>query len=144
MKELLFSTAIRASKERVWQTLWQDQTFRDWANIIDSGTYMAGELIEGHEVQFISAENGYGVTSFVETLRPNSYLLLKHLSDTQDTGEREREKQWTGGQESYTLEEESGITTLTVTFTVPAELEAYFTENYPKALARVKFLAETQ
>lgn len=142
MKELRFSVDIRAPKERVWDILWQDKTFRDWAGLIDPGTYMQGELQEGNEVQYISAENGYGVTSLVEKLVPAEFLLLRHQADTQDAGARGREKQWTGGTESYSLTENSGITTLAVAFGVPPELEDYFLAAYPKALERVKVLAE--
>ena len=83
MNEMQFVVEIRAVKERVWDTLWQDQTFRQWAGIIDPGTYMVGELKEGNEIQFISG-NGYGVTSLVEKLVPGELLLLKHRADTQD------------------------------------------------------------
>lgn len=137
-----FQVEIRATKEKVWDTLWQDETFRQWAGIIDPGTYMVGELREGNEVQFISA-NGYGVTSLVEKIMPNEFLLLRHQADTQDSGKREREKEWTGGEESYRLMEEESITTLTATFGVPLELEEYFKVNYPKALECVKELAES-
>lgn len=78
MKELEFSIEINASKARVWDTLWQDESFRDWAGIIDPGTYMVGALQEGNLVQFISAENGYGVTSLVEKLVVGELLLLRH------------------------------------------------------------------
>lgn len=142
MEEAQFYIEIHAPKEKVWNTLWQDETFRQWAGIIDPGTYMRGDLQEGREVQFISAENGYGVTSLVEKLVPEEFLLLRHRADTQNTGQQEREKQWTGGTESYSLQEKDGTSTLTVTFGVPAELEEYFQINYPKALALVKTLAE--
>lgn len=142
MNEMQFTVGIDASKEKVWDTLWQDETFRQWAGIIDPGTYMAGELQEGNEVQFISAENGYGVTSLVEKLTPGEFLLLRHSADTQESGERERKKEWTGGAESYKLTEKDGATTLTVAFHVPPELEEYFKANYPKALSKIKELAE--
>lgn len=142
MKKVRFSVEINAPREKVWDTLWQDETFREWAGIIDPGTYMVGELKEGNEVQYISTENGYGVTSLVEKLVPNEFLLLRHQADTKETGEQEREKQWTGGQESYSLAEKDGTTTLTVIFDVPPELEAYFMDAYPKALNKVKDLAE--
>lgn len=141
MKEMQFQVDIRAAKEKVWNILWQDQTFREWAGIIDPGTYMVGELKEGNELQFISG-NGYGVTSLVEELTPNEFLLLRHQADTQDSGKQEREKEWTGGKESYTLTEKDGTTTLTAAFDVPPEMEEYFKTNYPKALGRVKELAE--
>jgi hypothetical protein len=142
MKEMQFSIEIHATKEKVWDTLWQDETFRQWASIIDPETYMVGDLKVGNEVQFISAANGYGVTSLVKKLVLGEFLLLRHRADTQEDGKREREKEWTGGKESYALAEKDGTTTLTVAFDVPSELEEEFKFNYPKALERVKVLAE--
>lgn len=144
MKKIQFSIEIDAAKARVWDTLWQDKTFRQWASIIDPETYMVGDLQEGHEIQFISAASGYGVTSLVEKLVAGEYLRLRHRADTQDDGKRERENEWTGGEESYVLAEKDGLTTLTVAFDVPPELEEEFRANYPKALERVKELAEEE
>jgi uncharacterized protein YndB with AHSA1/START domain len=142
MNEMQFSIEIEATRERVWETLWQDATFREWASIIDPETHLVGELKQGGEVQFLSAANGYGVTSLVEELVPGEFLLLRHRADTQDAGQRDRDAQWTGGAERYWLAEKEGATTLTVAFGVPPELEEYFAATYPKALERVKVLAE--
>jgi uncharacterized protein YndB with AHSA1/START domain len=142
MKEMQFLIEIHAPKQKVWDTLWQDETFRQWASIIDPGTYMTGDLVQGNEVQFISAENGYGVTSLVDKVTVGEFLVLKHSADTQDTGKRERADEWTGGQERYELVENDGITTLTATFDVPLEMKEYFQASYPKALEMVKQLAE--
>lgn len=142
MKEMQFSIEIHAAKDRIWDTLWQDETFGQWAGIIDPGTYMVGDLEEGNQVQFISAENGYGVTSLVEKLTPGEFLRLRHQADTQDDGKRERKKEWSGGEENYELAEKDGTTTVTVAFDVPEEMEEYFKINYPKSLERVKVLAE--
>lgn len=142
MKRQNFSIEIRAPRDKVWNVLWDDTTFRDWANIIDEGTYMIGELKEGNEVQFISSVGGYGVTSLVEKLIPNEFVLFSHSADTKDSGEQEREKEWTGGMESYSLTEKDGDTTLTVEIDVPPEQEETFKVRQPKALERVKVLAE--
>ncbi len=144
MKKLQFSIEIKAPRERVWNILWEDKTFRDWASIIDEGTYMVGEMKEGNEVQFISSVNGYGVTSLIEKLVPNEFVLFRHMADTKESGEQEREKEWTGGTESYSLAEKDGVTTLTVTFDVPPEQEETFKVRFPKALERVKVLAEKE
>lgn len=136
-----FLVEINATSESVWRILWQDQTFRLWVGIIDPGTRLIGELIEGSEVQFISG-SGYGVTSLVAKLIPYEYVLFKHLADTQNMGRMERDQEWTGGQESYSLKENDGITTLTATFDVPPEMIEYFKLKYPKALELVKELAE--
>lgn len=142
MEKMQFTIEINTTKETVWDTLWQDETFREWAGIIDPGTYMVGDLAEGNEIQFISAENGYGVTSLVEKVTEGEFLLLKHRADTQDTGKQLREEEWTGGEESYSLTEKDGVTTLTAAFDVPSEMEEYFKDTYPKALEQVKVLAE--
>ncbi len=142
MKTLQFSVAISAAKETVWATLWQDASFRVWANFIDEGIYMKGALQEGNEVQFLSAVNGYGVTSLVEKLRKNELLVLRHSADTKETGRRKRKKEWTGGLERYTLTENMGITTLQVELDTPEELETAFQQQFPQALACIKKLAE--
>ncbi|MBP8893244.1 MAG: hypothetical protein KBH09_12885, partial [Saprospiraceae bacterium] len=65
MKNMELSIEIHASKDKVWATLWDDATFRDWASLIDEGTYMKGIMKEGNEIQFLSSVNGYGVTSLL-------------------------------------------------------------------------------
>ena len=142
MKRMQFSIEIKAAKEKVWSTLWDDQTFREWASIIDEGTYIVGEIKEGNEVQFISSVSGYGVTSLVEKLTLNEFVSFRQIADTKDSGEREREKEWTGGTESYSLAENDGVTTLTVDIDVPPGQEETFQVRFPKALERVKYLAE--
>jgi hypothetical protein len=124
MKEIQFSIEINASKERVWATLWEDVTFRDWANIIDEGTYMKGSMKEGNEIQFISA------------------VLFRHSADTKESGQKERKKEWTGGKESYFLAEKDGVVTLIVKTDVPKEQEETFNIRVPRALERIKALAE--
>lgn len=144
MKKLKLSIEIKAPREKIWNTLWEDKTFRDWANIVDEGTYMVGEMKEGGEVQFISAANGYGVTSLVEKLIPNEFVLFRHMADTKESGKEEREKDWAGGTESHSLMEKNGVTILTVAFDVPVEMEEIFQVRFPKALERVKILAEKE
>jgi len=141
MQKQQFSIEIKAPREKVWNTLWEDKTFRDWANNVDEGMYMEGVIKEGNQVRF-SSGSGYGVTSLVEKLAVNEFVSFRHMADTQDNGEREREKEWTGGEESYSLAESGGVTTLTVDMDVPPGQEETFKVRLPKALTRVKFLAE--
>lgn len=145
MQKMEFSIKIQAPRNKVWGTLWDDKTFRDWGNIIDEGQYMVGEMKEGNEVQFISSVSGYGVTSLIEKLDPHKFVLFRQMADTADTkesGEQEREKEWTGGTETYSLVEKEGVTTLVVELDVPRGQEETFKVRFPKALERVKILAE--
>ena len=43
MKRLRFSIDIDAPREKVWKVLWEDTTFRDWADIVDKGSYTVGD-----------------------------------------------------------------------------------------------------
>lgn len=144
MKETPFSIHINASKSSIWNTLWDDETFQDWASIIDEGTYKKGDLKQGSEMEFISSVNGYGVTSKVETLRPEDYVLFRHRADTQESGHQARDDEWTGGSESYTLTEQSDGTLLVLTMDIPEEQEETFADRVPKALERIKWLAENE
>ena len=142
MQKQQFSIEIKTPRERVWNNLWEDKTFRDWASIVDEGMYMVGEIKEGNEVQFISSVSGYGVTSLIEKLALKEFVLFRQIADTKDSGEQEREKEWTDGTESYSLAENDGVTTLTVDIDVPPGQEETFKVRFPKALERVKILAE--
>jgi uncharacterized protein YndB with AHSA1/START domain len=142
MPKMRFAIEIQASREKVWSTLFDDKTFRDWGNIIDEGQYMVGEMKEGNEVQFISSGSGYGVTSLIEELVPNEFVLFRQMKDTKESGTREREKEWAGGAESYSLTEKGGATILSVELDVPQGQEETFKDRFPKALERVKVLAE--
>ena len=142
MKTFRFSVEISASKEKVWRTLWEDNTFREWAGIIDEGTYIKGTLKEGNEVQFISSVNGYGVTSLVEKFVPDEQAVFRHHADTQESGDKKRDNEWTGATESYSLIEKDGITTLTLETDLPPEQEETFNTHLPKALERIRILSE--
>jgi hypothetical protein len=89
---------------------------------------------EGNEIQFISSVSGYGVTSLIEKLNPNKFVLFRHGADTKESGQLEREKEWTGGTESYSLTEKNGITTLIVKIEGPQEQEETFKIRFPRAL----------
>ena len=53
-----------------------------------------------------------------------------------------KEKEWSGLIEGYSLTEKDGVTTLTVKTDVPQEQEETFNIRFPRALERVKTLAE--
>lgn len=139
VKKLQFSIKIEASKEKVWNILWDDKTFRDWANNIDEGMYLLGDLKKGNVVHFMSP-TGYGVKSRIIKFIPNQLISFQHTEDTLE--EQTRKKEWTGGVESYLLEENGGITTLTIETDVPPEQEETFNDRMPKALKRIKILSE--
>ena len=150
MQNMQHSIEIDASKEKIWNVLWSDNTFRDWSSIIDEGTFMVGNLEEGSEVNFIGNKTegvSYGVTAKVEKLTPNELISFTRIADIQvneDGSISKRDKQWAGSLESYELEEHDHKITLSITQDVPEELVEYFQAKLPQALERIKELAEKQ
>ncbi|HEY0908509.1 MAG TPA: SRPBCC domain-containing protein [Candidatus Paceibacterota bacterium] len=144
MQKLQFSTQINAPKEKIWNILWDDKTFRDWANNIDPGMSLSGKLEKGAKVRFVGGDPKYGVTSLVENLVPNELVTFRHLADAAEGDKPEREHEWTGGQETYSLSEQNGITTLTIVLDTPPEQVENFKERLPKVLARIKELSESK
>lgn len=137
-----FSITIAATPEQVWRVLWDDATFRDWAAIIDEGSSMEGELVEGQTVHFMSSIGGYGVRSLVTKLVPHQYVSFRQVQDTKEFGTEVRDTEWTGADECYELTVADGVTTLTLTMDVPPTQEATMATRVPHALARIKELAE--
>lgn len=145
MKRLRFSIDIDAPREKVWKVLWEDATFRDWADIVDKGSYAVGDWKEGGKIQFLSSVTGYGVLSMIKKLVPNEYVSFEQLADIKDGKEQpfdDKAKEWAGGSESYSLKENAGVTTISVEIDVPDEHKDEFENKFPKALERVKVLAE--
>lgn len=142
MKKLEFSIDIHAPKERVWSILWEDKTFRDWANNIDEGMYLVGDLQEGGEVRFTAKDGKMGVTSLVERLVPNEFVSFRHKADVVEGSGEERDNEWSDGRESYLLVEHGEHTALTLALDTPPEQEENMERCMPKALQRVKELAE--
>src|SRR6476620_5813324 len=117
MKKLNFSTHINASKEKVWNTLWNDATSRAWTSAFAEGSYVKTDnWKEGTKVLFLDPDDN-GMVSMVAKNKPNEYMSFKHLGEVkkgvEDTGS-ERMKGWAGAMENYTLKEENGKTILFV------------------------------
>lgn len=143
MQRQEFSIDIQSPKEKVWSVLWDDKTFRDWANNIDAGMYLVGTLEQGAEVQFVSGNAEYGVTSVVEKLVPNGLVSFRHVQDFVPGSKKPEKKEWVGGEERYTLSErDGGVVTLTIALDTPPEHVENFKNIFPKALERIKELAE--
>jgi len=139
-----FSTFINARPERVWQILWNDRTYRQWTAVFYEGSYAESDWQEGSKVLFLSP-GGEGMVSRIARLIPNEYMSFEHLGFVKDGVEdydAAREQGWAGGKENYTLRAKDGGTELVVDSDGAEDHEAYFNDTFPKALAKVKELAE--
>jgi len=131
MHKLTFSTTINAPKEKVWRTMLEDATYRQWTSAFHEGSHAVTDWKEGSKALFLTPE-GDGMVSRIVTHRPNEFLSIKHVGTVnkgvEDT-ESEAAKDWGDALENYTVKEAKGGSVLTVDMDVADEYRKYFEET---------------
>lgn len=145
MQKSTFQVSIDAPREKVWNILWDDSSYRAWTSVFGPGSHAQTDWNKGSKVLFLG-EGGSGMVSMIEDKVPNEFMSFKHLGEVKDgveDVESERVKQWAGAHENYTLKTENGKTLLTVDMDINDEFAEMFNDLFPKALNKVKELAES-
>ncbi|OJW81103.1 MAG: ATPase [Bacteroidetes bacterium 46-16] len=144
MERKEFTTVINAPREKVWDILWNDATYREWTAVFTEGSHAITDWQKGSKVLFLDGNNNGMVSQIAENI-PNEYMSIKHLGEVKGGVEdtmSQQVKQWAGSTENYTLKVSGEGTELTVDMAIPPEQMDYFTGVFPKALAKVKAIAE--
>jgi uncharacterized protein YndB with AHSA1/START domain len=144
MERKEFKTTIDAPKEKVWQVLWNDDTYPKWTAPFGEGSRAETDWKEGSKVLFLSAD-GEGMVSRIAKNRPNEFMSIEHLGFVKDGLEdttSEKVKEWQGAKENYTLKDYEGKTKLLVAMDIADEYLDYFLKVWPKAFKKVKELSE--
>ncbi|MCE3227724.1 MAG: hypothetical protein K0S32_2275 [Bacteroidetes bacterium] len=139
MEKLNFSVEINAPKEKVWKTLWEDATYREWTSVFTPGSYAKSDWNEGSKILFLSPE-GSGMHSIIEKKIPNTQMSFLHKGEIKDGVEVDAD--WGDAREQYFLDEKNGKTTLRVELDIVEEFKKHFNEVFPKALDLVKQISE--
>ncbi len=142
MEKLTFTTNINAPRERVWQVLWEDASYRAWTAVFHEGSHAVSDWQEGSKILFLGPDGNSGMTSRIAKLVPNDTMIFEHLGEVQN-GVEDFSKGWTEAFEKYFLRQSAdGGTELNVELDTLGEYASYFQETFPKALAKVKELVE--
>lgn len=144
MKRLNFSVDINASREEVWNALWNDVTYRQWTSAFSEGSHAVSGWNEGGKILFLDP-NGDGMYSRIEKKIPNEFMSFKHLGTVKGGKEMpldEETKKWSGAMENYTLRQTGNITRVTVDVDVTEEHYDIFNEAFPKAFQKLKEISE--
>jgi hypothetical protein len=142
-----FNINIDAPKEKVWNTLWNDKTYREWTSAFAEGSRAETDWKKGSKVLFLDGKNSGMVSTIVEN-KPNEFMSIRHLGTIKNGVEdldSEETRQWSGAFENYTLRETGGKTALHVEMggaDIPSDFEDYFLQTWPKALDKLKELSE--
>ena len=145
MKKERFTIGINAPAEKVWNVLWNDETYRAWTHVFSEGSYALSDWKEGSKIQFLGSD-GSGMFSVIDKLIPNEFMSFKHMGIVKDGEEQaidQETESWTGAKENYTLKGSNGSTELIVEMDVTDDHASYFHDIFPKALQKVKELSES-
>ena len=144
MEKKQFKIEIAAPGEKVWNILWGDTTYPVWTSVFAEGSSVETIWEEGSKVLFLDGK-GAGMVSTIAQKIPNKFMSFKHLGTVKNGVEdldSEQTKQWSGALENYTLQTVDGKTDLVVDMDMTEEFKDYFINTWPKALDKVKELAE--
>lgn len=145
METLHFSTYIHASREKVWDTMLNKDTYGKWVKAFEPGSRYEGSWEEGSEIQFLAADSHMGMVSRIKESRKSEFVSIEHLGMVKDgvvDTTSDEAKKWAHSFENYTLKEVDGGTELSVSLDVMPEYKSMFEQSWPEALTLLKELAE--
>lgn len=146
MKKLEFKTTINAPREKVWSTLWDDATYRQWTTAFSPSSYAITDWQKGSKAIFTDG-SGSGMVSRIAENIPYEYMSIEHLGEVKDGVEdttSDKVKDWAGAHENYTLKDVNGATELTVDMDIDEQYADMFNDMWPKAMVKIKEIAERE
>ena len=148
MQKLNFSIDINAAKEKVWNSMLEDKTYRQWTEAFAPGSHYKGNWNKGSKILFLGpGENGEmgGMVSRIKENKLYEFISIEHLGIVQDGKEdttSDAIKSWAGALENYTFKEKNNKTEVAVDIDVNDEYKDMFNDMWPKALAKLKAITE--
>lgn len=150
MQKIHFSIHIKAEKEKVWNIMLEDATYREWTAAFHTGSYYKGDWSEGSKMLFLgpdeTGKKDGGMVSRIKENRKYEFISIEHvglvMDGVEDTTSEEARK-WSPAFENYTFTEKDGGTEVSIDMEVlNDEYKDMFESMWPKALQALKDLAE--
>lgn len=144
IKKLIFDVKINASAEKVWNKMWDKESYTEWTTPFCAGTYFTGELEMGNRIHFLTPK-GEGMYSDLGYMIKEKLMIFSHigmLSNFKEMPLDAETERWTGSFETYKLNEIDGITTVTAEIDCVPEYISYMEEKFPLALQELKKISE--
>lgn len=142
MKKQHFSVNINAPKNTVWHALWHDPHYRFWTSAFTEGSHAKSNWQQGSEILFLGP-SGDGMYALIEEKEEPNKMVFRHLGEIKNL-EKQPGANWQNAIEAYELTEENGQTRVSVAIDIEEEYTAAFEEMFPRALAKLKELAESE
>jgi uncharacterized protein YndB with AHSA1/START domain len=147
MEHLEYKIVISAPAKKVWDTMLEKETYKQWVGKSWPDSSFVGTWAKGEKVRFIGP-NGSGTLAEIVEFKPYESVLARHIAVLEPGGKEDRTsdvaKGWIGITEEYRFVEHLGNTTLIVSIETNPEWRAMFDEGWPGALEELKKLTEGQ
>lgn len=146
MQTMTFTVHIKASRERVWNTMLDADSYREWTRPFMEGSYYEGSWDEGATIRFLSP-SGEGMVAIVERNQPHEFISIRHLgfvAHGKDDTTSEAVTSWAPAHENYRFEAVGGGTQLTVEQDMLDDYVPMMEAAWPKALDALRALCEGQ
>lgn len=148
MKTLQFTKEINAPVKKVWEALWNKDTYPQWTATFNpdpnGSSSMQSDWEVGGKTLFLDT-NGNGMVSTIKSVSEPYEIVFEHLGEVKDGKEdttSEKVKIWAGSLEEYHLSEDNGVTTLRASVQVAEEWEEMMNNGFTEGLEIVKRIAE--
>lgn len=149
MQTLHYSIIINAPREKVWNAMLEDKTYREWTTAFHPGSFFRGDWSKGSKMLFIGPNPDTGtedgmVSRIAENI-PYEYLSIEHLGVLRDGVEDttgEEAKKWAPAFENYIFNEKDGMTELLIELDSLDEYADMFNSMWPEGLKVLKEISE--
>ena len=149
MQIIQFSILINAGKQKVWNTMLADKSYREWTKEFHGGSCYQGSWNKGSEIRFMAPDkegNLQGIFSRIKENVQYQFISIEHVGSITNgivDNTSEEVKKWTPSFENYTFTEKNGMTELIVEMQTDPEYKSMFEEMWPRALKALKSLCES-
>jgi uncharacterized protein YndB with AHSA1/START domain len=145
MQKHQFTIRIAAPREKIWEVLWNKDTYQKWTSaFMEGSTVETDSWKKGSKVRFVDAK-GSGMVAMIAENVPNEFMSFKHLGEVKNGVEdttSDKVSSWAGAMEEYSLKKDGDETELVIEMDITPEFSDYFLKTWPKALENVKRLSE--
>jgi hypothetical protein len=144
MQQLTFETTIAAPAYKVWQVLWNDESYRKWTSAFSNSSHIETDWQQGSYVKFVDNKQN-GLYSKIVKNKAEKLMQFEHIAELKrgnpDYNSTDS-KEWKGAKEIYTLKEERGKTNLQILMDVPERYHDFFIITFKQCVAQIKALSE--
>ena len=151
MKKIQFKQEINASAEKVYNTMLginSIKTYEQWTAEFNPTSSYEGNWKKGSKMYFVGTDSSgkkAGMVSEIADNIPFKFISIRHygmLDGDKEIIEGPDVEEWAGSLENYSLDENNGVTTVTVEIDLSEDYQDYFNTTWPKALKVLKDLSE--